>query len=144
MPPPDGIEGMIPHAGGMCLLERVLEWDAGHVVAATTTHLRPDNPLRSSGRLRAVHLCEYGAQAMAVHGGLLAAADGGRAPPGVLVSLRDVVLGAAFVDDLAGELRVEAARLHGTPGSWQYRFVVSHGGRELAAGRAAVMLRLQG
>lgn len=140
MPGPDRVAGLVPHAAGMCLLERVLAWDADRVVAATSTHRRPDNPLRSSGRLRAVHLCEYGAQAMAVHGGLLAAADGGRAPAGVLVSLRDVVLEADFVDHLPGELQVEAARLHGTPGSWQYRFVVRHEGRELASGRAAVVL----
>jgi len=141
MPQPERIDELVPHSGGMCLLERVLEWDEGRVLAATATHRSPDNPLRSSGRLRAVHLCEYGAQAMAVHGGLLAAAEGGRAPPGVLVSLRDVRLGADFVEDLPGELQVEAIRLHGTPGSWQYRFVVRHEGRELASGRAAVVLR---
>lgn len=141
MPAPERVEGLVPHAAGMCLLERVLHWDAQRAVVATTTHRRPDNPLRRAGRLRAVHLCEYGAQAMAVHGGLLAAADGGRAPPGVLVSLREVVLQADRVDDLPGELRVEAERLHGGPGSWQYRFVVTHDGRQLAAGRAAVMLR---
>jgi len=140
---PERIEDLVPHAGGMCLLERVIEWDAQRVVAATATHRDPRNPLRSAGRLRAVHLCEYGAQAMAVHGGLLAAADGGRALPGLLVSLREVVLNADFVDDLPGELRVEALRLHGTPGSWQYRFSVTHEGHELAAGRAAVMLRAE-
>ena len=138
---PERIDALIPHAAGMCLLERVVVWDGERVVAATTSHRARDNPLRSSGRLRAVHLCEYGAQAMAVHGGLMATADGRRAPPGVLVSLRDVVLRVDFVDDLAGELQVEAMRMHGTPGSWQYRFAVSHEGRELATGRAAVILR---
>jgi len=140
MPPPDRIEALIPHAGSMCLLERVVTWDEQRAVLATTTHRSPDNPLRSAGRLRCVHLCEYGAQAMAVHGGLLAATAGGRAPPGMLVSLRDVVLAADFIDELPGELRVAAVRLHGTPGSWQYEFSVTHGDRELARGRAAVML----
>lgn len=140
MSKPDRIEALVPHAGNMCLLERIVDWDAQRVVLATATHRSPENPLRSAGGLRCVHLCEYGAQAMAVHGGLLAAADGGRAPPGMLVSLRDVVLAAIFVDDLPGELRVEAERLHGAPGSWQYRFSVTHGNRELARGRAAVML----
>lgn len=144
MPGPERIGSLIPHSGKMCLLEHVVAWDEHQVVLATTTHCKADNPLRSMGRLRAVHLCEYGAQAMAVHGGLLAAADGGRAPPGLLVSLRDVVLSVDFVDDLPGALRVEAKRLHGTPGSWQYRFRVTHQGRELARGRAAVMLRSEG
>jgi len=137
------IADLVPHAGSMCLLERVVAWDENGVTAATSTHRNPFHPLARDGRLHAIHLCEYGAQAMAVHGGLLAAAEGGRAPPGLLVSLRDVVLGTDFVDDQPGELRVEAERLHGTPASWQYRFEVSHDGRRLAAGRAAVMLRDQ-
>ena len=37
-------------------------------------HVDPAHPLRSNGRLHALHLCEYGAQAMAVHGGLRGAA----------------------------------------------------------------------
>ncbi len=63
---------LIPHQGAMCLLDRVVEWDKDRVLLATATHRAADNPLRLDGRLRAVHLCEYGAQAMAVHGGLSA------------------------------------------------------------------------
>ena len=108
------------------------------VTLATATHRDPANPLRSGGRLRAIHLCEYGAQAMAVHGGLIARARGGRARPGLLVSLRDVVLGCDFVHDLAGELIVEARRLHDSDSAWQYEFRVTHAGRLLAQGRATV------
>ncbi|MGH8327695.1 MAG: phosphotransferase, partial [Steroidobacteraceae bacterium] len=86
----EAIAALIPHQGAMCLLERVLEWDAEHAVLATATHRSPDNPLRSCGRLRALHLCEYGAQAMAVHGGLVARAAGSQARPALLVSLREV------------------------------------------------------
>jgi predicted hotdog family 3-hydroxylacyl-ACP dehydratase len=135
------IAGLIPHAGSMCLLERVIEWTPERVMLATTTHRALDNPLRSGGRLRAIHLCEYGAQAMAVHGGLVARAAGEKAQPGLLVSLRDVRLLVEYVDDLPGELVVEATRLHAAPGSWQYRFSVLHAGKELVGGRAAVMLR---
>jgi len=135
------IAELIPHAGGMSLLERVIEWTPEGVMLATATHRSHDNPLRSGGRLRAVHLCEYGAQAMAVHGGLVARAVGETARPGLLVSLRDVHLLVAYIDDLPGELVVEAGRLHATPGSWQYWFRVLHASKELASGRAAVMLR---
>ena len=41
----------------MCLLERLHCWDDVSVVASTRTHLDPENPLRSAGRLSSVHLC---------------------------------------------------------------------------------------
>ena len=59
----------------MCLLERIVEWDDERIVLESDTHRSPSNPLRQDNRLRAVHLCEYGAQAMAVHGALQVAAS---------------------------------------------------------------------
>ena len=137
----DAIAALIPHQGAMCLLDRVLEWDKDRVVLATGTHRAADNPLRLDGRLRAVHLCEYGAQAMAVHGGLCAQADGKTARPGFLVSLRDVKLQLDFIDQLDGELLVSAQRLLESAGSWQYTFDVTHAGEVIATGRAAIMAR---
>ncbi len=137
----DTIAALIPHQGAMCLLDRVIEWDKNHIVLATSTHRAADNPLRLSGRLRAIHLCEYGAQAMAVHGGLSAQADGRVAQPGFLVSLRDVKLNVDFIDQLNGELQVSAQRLLESAGSWQYSFEVKHGGETLATGRAAIIAR---
>jgi predicted hotdog family 3-hydroxylacyl-ACP dehydratase len=133
---------LIPHQGAMCLLDRVVEWNEESVVLATSTHESPDNPLRMNGRLSAVHLCEYGAQAMAVHGGLSAQADGKAAQPGFLVSLRDVKLNVDYVESLAGELRVSAQRLLESAGSWQYSFEVRHGADVLASGRAAIIARV--
>jgi predicted hotdog family 3-hydroxylacyl-ACP dehydratase len=132
---------LVPHAGTMCLLERIVTWDEGQIEVATCSHTRPDNPLRTGGRLSGLALCEYGAQAMAVHGGLLASADGERARPGLLVSLREVDLVPDDVGTLSGELRVRATRLHGDASGWQYAFEVLHHGRCLAHGRAAVMLQ---
>ncbi len=140
----DAIAALIPHQGAMCLLERVLEWDAEHVVLATETHRSPQNPLRADARLRALHLCEYGAQAMAVHGGLVARAAGSRAQPGLLVSLRDVVLFRDYLEDLPGELHVTARRLLEGSGAWQYSFAVHHAGSLIAEGRAAIIARRAG
>lgn len=132
------IAALIPHAGRMCLLERIVSWDDASVTAATDTHRDPLNPLVRDGRLHAIHLCEYGAQAMAVHGGLTAQARGERARPGLLVSLRDVALGCDYFDDCEGELLVEARRLHDSGSAWQYEFRVMHADRVLAQGRAIV------
>ena len=137
----DDIAALIPHQGTMCLLDRVLEWDKEQIVLATATHRSQTNPLRLDGRVRAIHLCEYGAQAMAVHGGLSAQADGGAAKPGFLVSLRNVQLHVDFIEALDGELRVSARRLMGTQSSWQYAFEVQHESRTLASGRAAIIAR---
>jgi predicted hotdog family 3-hydroxylacyl-ACP dehydratase len=63
------IAQLIPHQGAMSLLDRVASWNETIIIATSTTHRRMDHPLRHRERLRAVHLCEYGAQAAALHGG---------------------------------------------------------------------------
>ena len=134
------IEALIPHAGTMCLLDAVLAWGAAGLHARSATHRAGDHPLRRDGRLHALHLCEYGAQAMAVHGGLLARAAGAGARPGLLVALRAVELSVARIDDLPGDLDIHAERLAGDARAWQYAFRVLHRGRLLARGRATVAL----
>jgi predicted hotdog family 3-hydroxylacyl-ACP dehydratase len=134
------VSALVPHQGSMCLLERVVEWDEQHVVLQTATHRSPVNPLRANGRLRALHLCEYGAQAMAVHGGLRGTVTGVKPKPGMLVSLRAVRFACDYIDDLPGDLRVEAECLQADAASLQYRFRVTHAGEMLAEGRAAVVL----
>ena len=134
---------LIPHQFGMCLLDGVHAWDEATLHAISGSHRRPDNPLARGGRLNALHLCEYGAQAMAVHGGLLAARDGGRARPGMLVSLRGVELHCERIDTLPGRLDVHATLLQAGEASQQYEFRIEHAGVLLASGRAAVMLQAE-
>jgi predicted hotdog family 3-hydroxylacyl-ACP dehydratase len=123
----------------MCVLDEVVAWTPDAIHARSRSHRSPDNPLRSDGRLRAVHLCEYGAQAMAVHGGLVAREAGGVAAPGFLVALRAVELFVERVDDLPEPLDVHAEKLLGDENGWQYAFRIEHAGALLATGRAAVM-----
>ena len=134
------IEAQVPHAGTICLWDEVVSWDGERIVLHADNHRDPAHPLRSGGRLRALHLCEYGAQAMAVHGGLRARAGGGVARPGLLVALRGVVLHVDRIDDLPGPLEGVAEQLAHSPDSQQYAFRISHAGTLLAEGRAAVML----
>jgi predicted hotdog family 3-hydroxylacyl-ACP dehydratase len=134
------LASLVPHAGAMCLWDEVVDWDAQRIVLRSNGHRDPAHPLRSGNQLRAVHLCEYGAQAMAVHGGLLARERGTVAPPGMLVALRGVALHCARIDDLPGPLECEAEALIAGEGAQQYRFALRHAGTLLAEGRAAVML----
>ena len=134
------IATLVPHQGAMCLWRKVVEHGAQHVRLRTASHRDPRNPLRSDGRLRALHLCEYGAQAMAVHGGLLGRDSGAPVRAGMLVALRGVALHVARIDDLPGELEGEATLLANGADSQQYAFRITHEGKLLAEGRAAVML----
>ena len=129
------IRELVPHAGAMCLLERIVSADNDSVVCATTTHRLTRNPLRHSGRLAALHLAEYGAQAMAVHGGLKG--DAPRA--GMLVAIRDLKLRVERIDDVADEIVIEARRLVANAGGLVYSFVARAADRELATGRVSVM-----
>ncbi len=136
-------QSLIPHRDAMALLEDVIAFDDTTIHASAVSHRDPQNPLRSDGVLRAVNLCEYGAQAMAIHGGLLAQRNGQIAAPGFLVSLRAVELHVARIDDLPHDLHVFATQLQGDSSGWQYEFRIEHDGAPLASGRAAVMLQRQ-
>ena len=123
----------------MCLLASVVDWSETRIVCRAVSHADPDNPLRAEGRLGAASGIEYAAQAMALHGALLApAAD--RPRQGYLASVRGVRLHVARLDDLPGELDVRAERLSGDADHILYRFSVSHAGDCLVEGRAAVIL----
>ncbi|MEA5124958.1 hypothetical protein [Xanthomonas floridensis] len=136
----DAIAALIPHQGAMCLWEEVVEWDAQRIVLRSRAHRDQAHPLRAAGRLRALHLCEYGAQAMAVHGGLLGRASGKPVRPGMLVALRGVELHVAYLEQLPEAIVCEAQVLMQGEDSQQYSFRLSHGEHLLAEGRATVML----
>ena len=129
---------LIPHAGAMCLLDAVLDWDATRIRARGTSHTRVDHPLRRDGALHAVHLCEYGAQAAAVHGALAARAAGGAPRAGLLAALREVRLHVDVVDPAGGALDIEAECLLGDDRGAQYAFRITQGGCLQATGRATI------
>lgn len=122
----------------MCLLDRLLRWDADTIACEADSHRDPDNPLRRDGTLPAVCGIEYALQAMALHGALLSGGTPQRA--GYLSSLRDVVLGAERLDTLRGALHVTAASLVAEAQGFVYRFEVRGEGRVVLSGQAAIIL----
>ena len=154
----DGIAALIPHSGAMCLLARLEAWDRQRIVCVATNHRDADHPLRTRSGLLAPCAIEYAAQAMALHGALIGQAAGTPATPGYLASARGVRLHVLRLDDLAleglvaadaadpcagrarDELRIEATRQAGDARQILYAFTVSHAGRPIADGRAAVVL----
>ena len=135
-----GIAARIPHQGRMCLLDRLLGWSATGLHAVACNHADADHPLRTASGLLSVCGIEYAAQAMALHGALVAPATGGAAP-GYLASVRGVRLAVARLDDVAGELQVRTERLAGDARQILYRFAVHDDrGALLLDGRATVVL----
>jgi len=133
------IATMIPHAGAMCLLDAVLRWDAVSIRCLSRRHRDPDNPLlRTGGELGAACGIEIAAQAMAVHGRLVA--DGSSRPAhGYLASVRNVRLRVSRLDDITGDLVVDAERLMGDVQGATYQFVLASDGTELISGRTTVL-----
>lgn len=131
------ISELIPHDGNMVLLDSVTDWSETQIVCSTTSHLQTDNPLRRGGRLSAVCGVEYGAQAMAVHGGLIT----GKGRLGFLTSLRNVRLNVERLDDLGGELIVKAEMIHRVSNAFAYNFSLSIDRSELVGGRATVFVK---
>ena len=142
LPDRDWIAARIPHQGSMCLLDAVTDWSDAHIVCRATGHTDPAHPLRAAGRLGAASGIEYAAQAMAVHGALVAGAEA--APrQGYLTSVRGLSLHVARLDDLYSPLRVSAERLSGDARLILYQFQIHHQDRCLLEGRASVVLDAQ-
>lgn len=133
------IAAMIPHAGGMCLLDGVLDWDAQKICCVSRSHRNAGNPLRSDGQLAALCGIEYAAQAMAVHGGL-SGVVGGKPKGGYLASLREVTCHVERLDNLQDDLVIDAERLMGDESRVIYAFTVRAGKVDVLSGRATVVL----
>jgi predicted hotdog family 3-hydroxylacyl-ACP dehydratase len=133
------IAALIPHSGGMCLLDEVLGYGPDHIRCLARSHRAADNPLRIAGELAAVCGVEYAAQAMALHGRLTLQAE--RARAGYLASVRELACHVARLDDVHGELIIDVRHLMGDEAQAVYAFTLSAGGRLLIEGRAAVILQ---
>jgi predicted hotdog family 3-hydroxylacyl-ACP dehydratase len=124
----------------MCLLDCVEAWDQQRIRCRASSHRAANNPLRAFGRLGAACGIEYAAQAMAVHGALLAPPDSTSARVGYLVSVRGTRLHVPRLDDIAADLLVEATCITHSENNILYQFSVSAARRLLLEGRAAVVL----
>ena len=134
------IAALIPHSGTMCLLAQLEAWDLQHIVCTATNHRDTGHPLRTRRGLLAPTAIEYAAQAMALHGALLAMPSLDTPRVGYLVSIRSTTLHAARLDDISADLLVEVRRITAGANNILYEFNVSASGRLLLDGRAAVVL----
>ncbi|MEO8938757.1 MAG: hydroxymyristoyl-ACP dehydratase [Burkholderiaceae bacterium] len=148
----DDISARIPHAGRMVLLDEVSEWDSERIVCRSAMHHDRSNPLCVAGQLSSVCAIEFAAQAMAVHGSLLAhhevPSSGNtlttKPRAGFIASVRNVHMAVARLDDVRGVLTIEATRESGDDARVLYLFEVRAGDAVLVSGRAAVVLQMPG
>jgi predicted hotdog family 3-hydroxylacyl-ACP dehydratase len=131
---------LIPHAGRMCLIERVSSWDPEQIHCEADSHREPEHPLRRTGVLSAIHVIEYGAQAAAIHASLLAPTPALANRAGVLVSVRECELGVKRLDDLPHALQIRASREAASAEALTYSFEVSHQDSRLGRGRLMIKL----
>jgi len=134
------IQRHIPHQGNMCLLEAVTHWNETEIECRALSHLTLDNPLRNARGLPISAGIEYAAQAMAVHGALLAPVDQ-LAEVGYLTSVRNVAWWTSRLDDAGAELTVQASRISGNEVSLLYNFSIFCNDQLLLRGRAGVMIK---
>jgi predicted hotdog family 3-hydroxylacyl-ACP dehydratase len=132
---------LIPHHGAMCLLDTVERWDDTGILCMTGSHRDPTNPLLRDNQLEAICGLEYAAQAMAVHVGLLEQRKQRRLAVGYLGAVKGLTLRTVRLDDVKGDLTVQATRLVGEVGSFIYAFQLSVERQELLDGRASIFLK---
>ena len=135
----DELCSLIPHSFDMCLLDRVESWDENNITCYSNSHHLNTNPLRRNETLSSVHLLEYAAQAMAVHGGLHDREQGVQMSEGYLAALRDVQIELCNIEKLDSELCIEASKLLYQGGNMIYSFTVTAGENKLVSGRATVV-----
>lgn len=134
---------LIPHDGSMCLLESVDSWDESQIVCSSKSHHNPDNPLKDGNRLGCVNAIEYGAQAVAIHGRLLAEDSNPVSQSGFLVQIKDLDFDDCDLSVLPGALTIKAQQLHCDRTSMLYRITIKHDHNQIMQGRVMIFITEQ-
>jgi predicted hotdog family 3-hydroxylacyl-ACP dehydratase len=136
----DWIESRIPHQGRMCVLDEIVHWNSERISCLSGAHRLLDHPLRAHGRLGIACGIEFAAQAMALHGALIADAAARKPLVGLLASVRGVRMHVSRLDDVQTDLICDAVRIAGDRGTALYEFELRSPTMQLMSGRATVVL----
>ena len=132
------IEKLLPHSGGMVLIDRVVSWSREEIVCGAFSHRNPRHPLRTSSGLSVLAGIEYAGQAIALHSSLTSDEP---LVGGVLAILRDVRWEPVDMSSIEDEVMTTAKQLVKNSGAATYTFGLTAGGRKLLAGTATVAFR---
>ena len=136
------IETLLPHAGRMRLIDRVVSYDEQTIICESDSHRAADHPLAEAGVLSIICGLEYGAQAMAIHGALLANGGSPSAPRrhGYLVAASDLRWTVERLDQCATPLVIKAISEFRTDHQVAYRFEIRVSSAVVLGGHASVLL----
>lgn len=137
MPP---LEQLLPHAGRMRLIDRIVSYDDQGIVCESNSHRAADHPLAQDGVLSIICGLEYGAQAMATHGALLMKNAPDRARHGYLVAASGLRWTVERLDRCAAPLVIEAISEFRSDNQVAYRFELRASDKCVLSGRASVLL----
>ena len=133
----DDIRHLLPHAGAMILIDRVLAHTETEITCSADNHRDLDHPLRHDGTLDSAVLIEYAAQATAIHGTL--ATIPGTPRIAFLAAARKLTLARVRLDTLHQPLIIHARRLLASADGVIYNATVRHVDTTLLDGRLTVM-----
>ena len=124
------VSELVPHEPPVLALDALVAWRPGHAEARLT--VRPDDPFVRDGRLDAVVLLEYMAQAVAACLGMEAYAGSGGVRVGMVIACRQMAIRRPSL--AVGEvLAISADRVRGTDALSHYDGAVRDGDGELVA-----------
>lgn len=88
---PVDVDRLLPHSGDMCLLDTVRQCQPDSIHVCSRDFSDCDHPLAEAGRLSAIALMEYGAQAAGAHIALTSERMSSTAvPAGVVASMQHI------------------------------------------------------
>jgi predicted hotdog family 3-hydroxylacyl-ACP dehydratase len=134
---------LIPHERAMCLLDSVTDWDDEHIECSSSSHLGQDNPLLDEHhRLNCVNAIEYGAQAAAIHGILVARKSGSQPPTsGVLVQVKNMHIKDCDLTQLSSDMDIHARRIYSDSTSMVYTITINCQSELLLDGRIMIFIQ---
>jgi predicted hotdog family 3-hydroxylacyl-ACP dehydratase len=132
----------LPHAGNMCLLDSVIQYNKLSLTALATSHLAKDNPLRLDNKIAAINGVEYAAQAMAIHASLMTPPlpETNNKPMGYLATVRNIAIISAYLPESTSPINITVTQLMSDVHGFTYEFQLSCDQALVISGKITIFL----
>lgn len=134
----EGIAELLPHGPSMQLVDKVISCSPDKIHCQSVNHNSPEHPLKEAGRLPAMALVEYGAQAAAIHAAICQTGVGGPGE-GYIGAIKDLELNCQRLESIEGPIDLYADCELASVNGAIYRFSAQASGSCLATGRLTLI-----